>query len=306
MQGGAAMVSSTTEDRVAVCSTGVIGVPLPMDRVEHGIRAAAANLSPGGGHDAAVAICTTDSHPKLATRAFGLGGHEVRIGGIAKGAGMIRPDLGTMIAVVTTDAAIAAERLQAMLATAAAGSFNRITVDGCQSTSDSVIVLASGASGVAVDDGPAAETFALALRDVCLDLALEIVSDGEGARRIARYEVVGAPSAEDADRAARHVAEDQLVRCALYGADPNWGRIVAALGVCGVELDTDRVGIDLGGVPLVRDGVGVQGVAAAAAVAAQARRVDVRIDLAAGPGSAVIYGSDLSTEYVLNNSEYTT
>jgi glutamate N-acetyltransferase / amino-acid N-acetyltransferase len=304
----AALVGELTGvgDDVLVCSTGVIGVSLPMDRVEHGIRAAAANLSPGGGHDAAVAICTTDSHPKLATRSFAIGGREVRIGGIAKGAGMIRPDLGTMIAVITTDADIPAGRLQPLLAAAAADSFNRITVDGCQSTSDSVIVLASGASGVEIEDGPWAEAFALALRDVCLDLALEIVADGEGARRIARYEVVGARSYDDADRAARHVAEDQLVRCALYGADPNWGRIVAALGVCGVDLDTDRVGIDLGGVPLVRDGIAVQGAAAAAGVAAQARRVDVRIDLGAGPAAAIIYGSDLSTEYVLNNSEYTT
>jgi glutamate N-acetyltransferase/amino-acid N-acetyltransferase len=291
---------------VLVCSTGVIGVPLPMDRVEAGIRAAGAGLSPAGGRDAAVAICTTDSHPKLATRSFAVGGREVRVGGIAKGAGMIRPDLGTMIAVLTTDAAIGADRLQPLLADATAASFNRITVDGCQSTSDSVIVLASGAADVAIEGGPAADAFAEALHGVCLDLALEIVADGEGARRIARYEVVGARSYDDADRAARYVAEDQLVRCALYGADPNWGRIVAALGVCGVDLDTDRVAIDLGGVALVRDGIAVPGAAEAAGDAARARQVDVRIDLAAGPASAVIYGSDLSTEYVLNNSEYTT
>jgi glutamate N-acetyltransferase/amino-acid N-acetyltransferase len=304
----AALVGELTGagDGVLVCSTGVIGVPLPMDRVEAGIRAAAGALAPDGGQEAAVAICTTDSHPKLATRTFTVDGHEVRVGGIAKGAGMIRPDLGTMIAVVTTDAAVSADRLQPLLRDAAADSFNRITVDGCQSTSDSVIVLASGASGVEVQEGPAGAAFAAALRDVCLDLALEIVSDGEGARRIARYEVTGARSYEDADRAARHVAEDQLVRCALYGADPNWGRIVAALGVCGVDLDTDRVSIDLGGVPLVRDGIAVPGAAEAAGVAAQARRVDVRIDLGAGASSAVIYGSDLSTEYVVNNSEYTT
>lgn len=290
---------------VLVCSTGVIGVALPMDRVERGIRAAAAALSPEGGADASVAICTTDSHPKLATRSASVGGREVRVGGIAKGAGMIRPDLGTMIAVVTTDAAIDAARLQPLLRDAAAASFNRITVDGCQSTSDSVIVLASGASGVPVDAAGEA-AFGEALHGVCHDLAMEIVSDGEGARRIARYEVVGAASDADADRAARHVAEDQLVRCALYGADPNWGRIVAALGVCGVALDTDRVAIDLGGVPLVRDGIAVPGAETAAGEAAKARQVHVRIDLAGGPGSAVIYGSDLSTEYVVNNSEYTT
>ena len=290
---------------VLVCSTGVIGVPLPMDRVEAGIYAAAGVLSPEGGDQASVAICTTDSHPKLATRTAEIDGREVRVGGMAKGAGMIRPDLGTMIAILTTDAGIAAHQLQPLLGAAAARSFNRITVDGSQSTSDSVIVLASGASGVAITEANCA-AFSEALFGVCHDLALEIVADGEGARRIARYEVVGARSAADADRAARHVAEDQLVRCALYGADPNWGRIVAALGVCGVDLDTDRISIDLGGVPLVRDGIAVEGAAAAAGEAAQAPQVDVRIDLRAGGESAVIYGSDLSTRYVLNNSEYTT
>jgi glutamate N-acetyltransferase/amino-acid N-acetyltransferase len=292
-------------DDVLVCSTGVIGVPLPMDRVETGIRTAAGVLSSEGGDQAAVAICTTDSHPKLATRAVEIDGREVRVGGMAKGAGMIRPDLGTMIAILTTDAAIAADQLQPLLGAATARSFNRITVDGSQSTSDSVIVLASGASGVAITEANCA-AFSEALFGVCHDLALEIVADGEGARRIARYEVVGARSAADADRAARHVAEDQLVRCALYGADPNWGRIVAALGVCGVDLDTDRIAIDLGGVPLVRDGIAVDGAADAAGEAAQAPQVDVRIDLRAGTESAVIYGSDLSTQYVLNNSEYTT
>jgi glutamate N-acetyltransferase / amino-acid N-acetyltransferase len=166
-------------------------------------------------------------------------------------------------------------------------------------------VLASGAAGVTITEANCA-AFSEALLGVCHDLALEIVSDGEGARRIGRYEVVGARSEADADRAARHVAEDQLVRCALYGADPNWGRMVAALGVCGVDLDTDRIAIDLGGVPLVRDGIAVEGAAAAAGVAAEAPEVHVRIDLGSGPASAVIYGSDLSTQYVLNNSEYTT
>ncbi len=290
---------------VLVCSTGVIGVPLPMARVEAGIRSAAAALAVDGGDDAAIAICTTDSHPKLACRAIEVGGREVRIGGMAKGAGMIRPDLGTMIAVLTTDAAIESAPLQALLSSAAARSFNRITVDGCQSTSDSVIVLAGGGSG-AVVDGDAVGAFAAALDGVCLDLALAIVADGEGARRIGRYEVVGAYDEADAERAARHVAEDQLVRCALHGADPNWGRIVAALGVCGAVVDGDRIAIDLGGVPLVRDGMAVPGAAAAAGVAARADEVHVRIDLGLGAAAATIWGSDLSTDYVIANAEYTT
>jgi glutamate N-acetyltransferase/amino-acid N-acetyltransferase len=283
---------------VLVCSTGVIGVPLPMDRVEHGIAAAGRTLSESGGAAAAVAICTTDSQPKTASREL----DGIRIGGMAKGAGMIRPDLGTMIAVVTTDAALAPQLLAPMLARAADASFNRITVDGCTSTSDSVLVLANGAAGAVDADALEAE-----LTAVCEELALAIVSDGEGARRVGRYEVVGARTAEDAARAARHVAEDQLVRCALHGADPNWGRIVAALGVCGVELDPDRLGIDIGDVAVVRDGVAVAGAEQAAGAAAAADEVHVRIDLALrGDGTATIWGSDLSPTYVLLNSEYTT
>jgi glutamate N-acetyltransferase / amino-acid N-acetyltransferase len=293
-------------EELFVCSTGVIGVPLPMDRVGRGIAAAGAALSAAGGQAAAEAIMTTDAYPKQASRELAIAGAAVRIGAIAKGAAMIRPDLGTMIAVVTTDAEIDAGRLQPLVATAASASFNRISVDGSQSTSDSVIVLANGASGVTVP--PASEApFGDALTGLCAELALMMVRDGEGARRIGRWEVVGARDDADAERAARHVAEDQLVRCALHGADPNWGRIVAALGVCGAEVDPDRIGIDLGGIPLVRDGVAAGGDgAAAAAAAAAADEVAFRIDLGLGPGAALVWGSDLSPAYVAANAEYTT
>jgi glutamate N-acetyltransferase/amino-acid N-acetyltransferase len=287
---------------VLVCSTGVIGVPLPMDRVQAGIAGAIAALAADGDEAAALAILTTDAGPKVAGRAVVVDGAEVRVGGMAKGAGMIRPDLGTMIAVVTTDAVVEAATLEAALRSATAATFNRITVDGCQSTSDSVIVLASGASGVAL----AAEVLTSLLTDVCRDLALAIVRDGEGARRIGRWEVVGAPDDTDADRAARHVAEDQLVRCALHGADPNWGRIVAALGVCGVAIEPDLLAIDVGGVALVRKGIGLPDGVAAAGEAARADEVHVRIDLGLGAGTATIWGSDLSAAYVIENSEYTT
>jgi glutamate N-acetyltransferase/amino-acid N-acetyltransferase len=287
-----------------VCSTGVIGVPLPMDRVARGIDAASGALSAEGGPAAAEAIMTTDAHPKHATREVPVASGAVRIGAIAKGAAMIRPDLGTMIAIVTTDAVIDSSRLQPLLAEAAAASFNRISVDGCQSTSDSVIVLANGASGTIVT--PAAEDgFGDALTGLCAELAMMMVRDGEGARRVGRYEVVGARDDAEAERAARHVAEDQLVRCALHGADPNWGRIVAALGVCGADVDPDRLAIDLGGIPVVRGGIGATGASAAAAAAA-ADEVAFRIDLGLGTGAAVVWGSDLSPAYVLANAEYTT
>ncbi len=291
---------------VLVCSTGVIGVPLPMARVRAGIDAVVARLDPDGGADAASAICTTDASPKLAARTVELAGRQVRVGGMAKGAGMIRPDLGTLIVVLTTDAAVPATRLDQHLRRAVERTFNRITVDGCTSTSDACVLLAGGASGVEIDDDHDAP-FAAALEEVCDELAVAVVRDGEGARRIGRWSVTGARSDGEARQAAFAVAEDQLVRCALHGADPNWGRIVAALGRVDVDVDFDRLAIDVGDVRLVRDGVAVDGRAAAAAgVAAAADEVPFRIDLGRGRGAAVVLGSDLSPDYVRANSEYTT
>jgi glutamate N-acetyltransferase/amino-acid N-acetyltransferase len=289
---------------VLVASTGVIGVPLPMERVEAGIRAAAAELAPDGGAAAAEAICTTDATPKVAQRTLALPGGEVRLGAMAKGAAMIRPDLGTMIAVVTTDADVPAGLLRELLVDAAAASFNRITVDGSESTSDSLFALAGGASGVAVGE-PEAGAFGGALTSVCQELALAMVRDGEGARRVGRYEVSGARTDVEARRAARRVAEDQLVRCALYGGDPNWGRIYAALGVAGVALDLDRLAIAIGGVPLMTAGSPVLQNGDASAAAA-AEEVVYAIDLGCGDGTATVWGSDLGYEYVRMNAEYTT
>jgi glutamate N-acetyltransferase / amino-acid N-acetyltransferase len=300
-----AELADVADSEVLVMSTGVIGVPLPMARVEAGIHAACAALTADGGADAAEAMRTTDAHAKHAERTVELAGGSVRVGAIAKGAAMIRPDLGTMLAIVTTDAAIAPDGLQDALRVACDASFNRISVDGCESTSDSVVALAGGASGVAVGAADRA-AFDAALADLCLELALAIVRDGEGARRIGVYEVAGAATPDDAERAARAVAESQLVRCALHGADPNWGRLVAALGACGADVDVERLAIDLGGVPLVRDGCAMPGIDGEAARAATADEVRVRIDLGLGGGHAVVYGSDLSTDYVRANAEYTT
>jgi glutamate N-acetyltransferase/amino-acid N-acetyltransferase len=301
----AAELVGASPDDLLVCSTGVIGVPLPMERVELGVRLAASALSADGGGAAAEAICTTDAGPKIASRTLVLQGREVRLGAIAKGAAMIRPDLGTMIAVVTTDAAIDPGLLRELLVDAAEASFNRITVDGSESTSDSLIVLAGGASGVAVG-GAEARQFGDALDDVCRELALAMVRDGEGARRVGRYEVTGARTDDEARRAARRVAEDQLVRCALYGGDPNWGRIYAALGVAGVEVDLARLAIAIGDVPLMRDGSPLALDNGAASRAAAEDEVVYAIDLGCGPGSGTVWGSDLGHEYVRMNAEYTT
>ena len=301
----AARLVGAPPEHVLVCSTGVIGVPLPMDRVEAGVESAAAALAADGGEAAAEAICTTDAAPKIATRTIDVAGVEVRLGAIAKGAAMIRPDLGTMIAVVTTDAVVDAGLLHELLVDAADASFNRVTVDGSESTSDSLVALAGGAAGATVGEAEA-EPFGAALTAICQELALAMVRDGEGARRVGRYEVRGARSDDEARRVARHVAEDQLVRCALYGGDPNWGRVYAALGVAGVELDLDRLGIAIGDVPLMRDGAPLELANGTAAAAAAVDEVVYAIDLGCGPGTATVWGSDLGYEYVRMNAEYTT
>ncbi|MEI6689428.1 MAG: bifunctional glutamate N-acetyltransferase/amino-acid acetyltransferase ArgJ [Thermoleophilia bacterium] len=291
---------------VLVASTGVIGVPLPMDKVEAGIGAALAALSPDAGDDAALAITTTDAAPKLAQQAVSTTLGELRVGGIAKGAGMIRPDLGTMIAVVTTDAPLTSAQADALLRDAVDATFNCITVDGCTSTSDTVVLLASGAVEGALDAAGLAEVGG-AMRVVCEDLALQIVRDGEGAHRIARWEVVGAESDRAAKAIAYAVGEAQLVRCALNGGDPNWGRIIAALGVAGERIEPDRIDVSIGGHVLCRDGAAVEGVDQAAVDAAAAQStVEIRIDLGISDGSAHIWASDLSKLYVELNAEYTT
>jgi glutamate N-acetyltransferase/amino-acid N-acetyltransferase len=291
---------------VLVASTGVIGVPLPMDKVEAGIEAALAALSPDGGDDAALAITTTDAAPKLAHETVQTTRGEIRVGGIAKGAGMIRPDLGTMIAVVTTDASLTPAEADALLRDAVDTTFNCITVDGCTSTSDTVVLLASGAVEGTLDaDG--LNQVGGAIRAVCEDLALQIVRDGEGAHRIARWEVVGAESDRAAKAIAYAVGEAQLVRCALNGGDPNWGRIIAALGVAGERIDPERIDVSIGGHVLCKDGAAVEGVDQAAVDAAAAQpTVEIRIDLGISDGTAHIWASDLSKLYVELNAEYTT
>jgi glutamate N-acetyltransferase/amino-acid N-acetyltransferase len=291
--------------QVLVASTGIIGRPLWMDRLRSGIPAAAAALSPDGGEDASNAICTTDAYPKTGEETVVLAGGEVRLGAMAKGAGMIRPDMATMICQVTTDAAIDSAHLQRLLVPAVQRSFNRISVDGSASTNDSVLVLANGSSGVAVS-GADEEPFAAALERLLLRLAKLVVADGEGSSRIARYEVVGAIDGSHAEAAVRAVAENQLVRCALHGADPNWGRILMALGASTAEVAPDRIDLWIDGVQLVAAGAGIDGAEENAREALGASEVSVRIGLGQGDGTAIVYASDLSQEYVRINSEYST
>jgi glutamate N-acetyltransferase/amino-acid N-acetyltransferase len=290
---------------VLVASTGVIGKPLPMPGIRSGIASAAAALSYDGGEDAADAIRTTDAFAKLATREVALAGGSVRIGAMAKGAGMIRPDMATTLCQVTTDARVAPGLLRDVLRGAADRSFNLVSVDGTTSTNDCILLLANGAAGVALEQVDA-DSFGDALADVLLRLARMLVTDGEGASRHARYLVTGAADAAEARRAARVVGEDVLVRCALHGADPNWGRLLAALGGCGVEVDPLRVAVWYGDVQLVEAGAGLPERRALAKVALAVDAPEVRIDLGLGTGQGEVYASSLSPEYVEFNAEYTT
>lgn len=285
---------------VLVLSTGVIGVPLPVEKIEAALPALA--LSADGGAAAARAIMTTDTRPKTAAIQFEIDGAPVCIGGMAKGSGMIHPNMATMLAVLTTDALIAPETLQRHLTAATARSFNCIDVDGDTSTNDTVLLLANGASGVAVADA----TFAAALTEICIALARQVAADGEGATKALEVTVAGAATVADAQAAARAITRSSLVKAAMYGNDPNWGRIVCAAGYSGAAFDPQQAQLRLQGIPLFAAGTPLPFDAAAASAALYGPEVRIELDLGAGDASATAWGCDLSPEYVRINAEYTT
>ncbi len=293
-------------EEVLVASTGVIGVPLPMEKIRAGIAAAAGQLSRVGGESASRAILTTDTRPKTVEVQAVIGGRGVVLGGMAKGAGMIAPDLATMLAFFTTDAALAPGLLRRALVEAVGESLNRITVDGDTSTNDTALILASGASGAPPIETESGDyhAFRVALVSAARALAEAIVRDGEGVTRIAEVRVEGAGSSADADRVARTVAESPLVKTALHGGDPNWGRILAAAGRSGVEVDVSRVDIFLGGVQVAEGGAARSYDERLAAAAMCEDPVRVRLDLHAGSESGWIWTSDLSRGYVEINAHY--
>jgi len=300
MAAAAAAQVGVPAEEMLVCSTGKIGSYLPMDRVAKGIAEAAAGLGSSAADDAqaARAILTTDTRPKRAAER-----HEAgwTLGGMAKGAGMIAPNMATMLAFLTTDAVVPAARLQPALAAAVDGSFNCITVDGEPSTNDTVLVFANGASGVTPADG----ALEAALRSVCGRLAAAIVADGEGATKFVTVHVTGAANAAEARLAARTVADSPLVKTALFGCDANWGRVAAALGKSGAAWDLDALRIAMAGVTLLDHGVIAPGEDVEAANAAlRPREVTIECDLGVGQGSASILTSDLSLGYVEVNAEY--
>ncbi|WP_322799053.1 bifunctional glutamate N-acetyltransferase/amino-acid acetyltransferase ArgJ, partial [Thermoflexus sp.] len=229
-------------DTILVMSTGVIGVPLPVDKIRAGLMRAVPALSEEGGEAAARAIMTTDTRPKMGVRRLTLHGVPVTIGGMAKGAGMIHPHMATMLALITTDAEIDPDHLEVLLRAAVDTSFHRISVDGDQSTNDTVMILANGAAGARVDER-SMPLFQEALTDLCMELAKAIVQDGEGATKLVEIRVRGARTPEEARWIARHIARSPLVKTAFYGEDPNWGRILAAAGAAGVTFDSDAVSL---------------------------------------------------------------
>ncbi|HEY7778607.1 MAG TPA: bifunctional glutamate N-acetyltransferase/amino-acid acetyltransferase ArgJ [Ktedonobacterales bacterium] len=289
---------------VMVSSTGIIGRPLPMDKIARGV--AQLEVSPTGGEAFSNAIITTDTRVKLTAVEFQLDGKTVRLGGTTKGAGMIYPNMATMLCYVTTDAAVDPEFLRETLRTAVADSFNMVCVDGDMSTNDTVLCLANGLAGnVPTSAGTAdGNRFASALAYVTQYLAREMARDGEGATKLMTVLVRGAASDADARRAARAVTASPLWQCAVAGGDANWGRILAALGASGAALDQDRLAIGINGVKLVERGQAAEYDPAAAKRAMAETGIDVEIDLDQGPYQATAWGCDLTHGYIDENTTY--
>ncbi|MEV7946812.1 bifunctional glutamate N-acetyltransferase/amino-acid acetyltransferase ArgJ [Streptomyces rubiginosohelvolus] len=278
---------------VAVASTGLIGILLPMDKLLPGIEQAAAALSEHGGEKAAIAIKTTDTVHKTAVA----GGDGWTVGGMAKGAGMLAPGLATMLVVLTTDADVEAPALDAALRDATRTTFDRVDSDGCMSTNDTVLLLASGASGITPEQG----VFAEAVRAVCDDLARQLIGDAEGASKDIRIEVINAATEDDAVEVGRSIARNNLLKCAIHGEDPNWGRVLSAIGTTKAAFEPDQLNVAINDVWVCKNGgVGED----RDLVDMRYREVKVTADLAAGTESAVIWANDLTADYVHENSAY--
>jgi glutamate N-acetyltransferase/amino-acid N-acetyltransferase len=278
---------------IAVCSTGLIGERLPMGNLLAGVEAAVGEASRGGGLSAADAIRTTDTVVKIAFRRTS----TYAIGGMAKGAGMIAPGLATMLCVLTTDADLSADQLDAALRHATGSTFDRLDTDGCMSTNDTVLLLASGATGVRPD----VAEFTRLLTDMCADLARQLQRDAEGASKMIAIEVVGAASEADAVTVGRAIARSNLFKCAMTGADPNWGRVLSAVGTTAAVFEPDRLNVAINGVWVCRNGAAGD---ERSKVDLSGRDVTVTVDLSAGPQSAVILTNDLTVDYVHENSAY--
>ena len=307
----AAAIGEVGAGEIAVCSTGLIGERLPMDKLLPGVDAAVAEASRAGGLAAADAIRTTDTVVKIAFRrsvsgdapAPSGGTHPpdplYTIGGMAKGAGMLAPGLATMLCVLTTDAELPPAELDAALRSATAMTFDRLDTDGCMSTNDTVLLMASGAAGVSADKREFTET----LTEVCADLARQLQLDAEGAKKMITIEVVGAASEADAVTAGRAVARNNLLKCAIGGEDPNWGRVLAAVGTTDAVFVPERLNVAINGIWVCRHGAPGDD---RSKVDLKPKDVTITVDLSAGPHSAIILTTDLTAAYVHENSDYST
>lgn len=297
-------------EEVAVCSTGVIGVPLPVEKILRALAGIAKNRRPSARSFAefSLAICTTDTRPKTESASFKMGGKRIHLVGCSKGAGMIHPNMATTLAFVATDANISPSLLQKTLRDVTTRTFNAISIDGDTSTNDTLLVLANGAAGApTIKTGSAAHrAFRMALEEVCRSLALQIVADGEGAQRVIEIEVRGAKSESAARRIGQTIATSPLVKTAFAGGDPNWGRIFAAAGRAGVKFDPDRVDIHMAGIPVLRRGQPLDFNERAASKRLLEKSVHIVVNLHAGRAMARYWTCDFTAEYVRINASYRT
>ena len=280
---------------IGVCSTGLIGNRLDMKKLISGINNAYAKLSPEGGQDAAAAIITTDSHEKIAQ----VEKDSWSIGGIIKGAGMLAPDMATMLCVITTDADISQIDHQLLLQQCTDLTLNRIDSDGCTSTNDTVILMSSGASL----EKPTMEDFKSQLQTLMSDLSIQLINDAEGATKVIKIEVLNARNENEAVNVGRSIARNNLLKCAMFGEDPNWGRILAAVGTADAEIDSDKIDVYLNNVKVCANGSAID---LSEKVSLNDRNISIKVDLKIGTFTATIYTNDLSTQYVHENSAYST
>ncbi|MDH4099771.1 MAG: bifunctional glutamate N-acetyltransferase/amino-acid acetyltransferase ArgJ [Nitrospirota bacterium] len=305
----AAEVLGVSETEVYIASTGVIGQPLPMDRLSAGIEKAATALMADGLDSVANAIMTTDTFCKTATATCIIGGKEVAIYGMAKGAGMIHPNMATMLSFIVTDAAITAPMLDNALKESVRKTFNRVTVDGDTSTNDTVLLLASGAAGNPPIAGPGSDfdTFSASLHQICLDLARLIAKDGEGATKLVEVRVTGAVDEADAEKAAFAVAHSPLVKTALFAEDANWGRILCAVGYSGARVEQEKMKLFFDTAQMVEKGMGLGPEAeAAVSIIMKQKEFTITVELGLGNASASVWTCDFSFDYVKINAEYRT